>query len=531
MRSPVGQPVRLVDYRVPDFLVDRVEMDISLDAQATRVVAELSLRPNPLGPGRRAVAARRRRTVAAERRTRRRRRSPRAPSLRAPDELTLAAPPRRPFKLKIETRLAPAANTKLMGLYRSGTAYCTQCEAEGFRRITYFLDRPDVLSVYRVRMEADKAEAPVLLANGNLGIAGRGGAGRHYAVWFDPFPKPCYLFALVAGDLAKLADHFVTASGRRVELGVYTEPGRQARAAYAMDALKRSMAWDETAYGREYDLDVFNIVAVSDFNMGAMENKGLNVFNDKYVLASAETATDDDYAGIEGVIAHEYFHNWTGNRITCRDWFQLCLKEGLTVFRDQDFSADQRSRAGQAHRRRARSESRAIPRGRRAARAQRAPGGLSRDQQLLHGDRLSEGRGSDPHAEDADWRRRVQGGHGPLFRTLRRHGGDGRRRSSAVSPTSPAGTSRYSSAGTRRPGRRICASPRPTNRRRRPTASNSCSRWRPTPGQTDKLPMTIPVRLGLVDGEAGDLKLESATTRARMNWKPACSRSRPRAAR
>ena len=243
----------------------------------------------------------------------------------------------------IETLLDPAANTKLMGLYRSGSAYCTQCEAEGFRRITYFLDRPDVLSVYRVRLEADKAEAPVLLANGNLVDQGEAGKGRHYAVWEDPFKKPCYLFALVAGNLDKLSDSFVTKSGRKVDLGVYVEPGKTARAAYAMDALKRSMAWDERAYGREYDLDVFNIVAVSDFNMGAMENKGLNVFNDKYVLASPELATDDDYAGIEGVIAHEYFHNWTGNRITCRDWFQLCLKEGLTVFRDQEFSADQRS--------------------------------------------------------------------------------------------------------------------------------------------------------------------------------------------
>ena len=231
-----------------------------------------------------------------------------------------------------------------MGLYRSGSAYCTQCEAEGFRRITYFLDRPDVLSTYRVRLEADRAEAPVLLSNGNLETAGEADIpGRHFAIWRDPHKKPCYLFALVAGDLGSITDSFVTASGKNVALAIYVEHGREERARYAMDALKRSMAWDERAYGREYDLDVFNIVAVSDFNMGAMENKGLNVFNDKYVLASPETATDDDYASIEGVIAHEYFHNWTGNRITCRDWFQLCLKEGLTVFRDQEFSADMRS--------------------------------------------------------------------------------------------------------------------------------------------------------------------------------------------
>ena len=289
----------------------------------------------------------------------------------------LPNPPRGAFTLKIETRLDPAANTKLMGLYRSGSAYCTQCEAEGFRRITYFLDRPDVLSTYRVRLEADREEAPVLLSNGNLESSGESETnGRHWAVWTDPHKKPCYLFALVAGDLAHISDTFVTASGRKVDLAIYTEHGREERAHYAMDSLKRAMAWDEKVYGREYDLDVFNIVAVSDFNMGAMENKGLNVFNDKYVLASQETATDDDYAGIEGVIAHEYFHNWTGNRVTCRDWFQLCLKEGLTVFRDQEFSADMRSAPVKRI-----AEVRAlargpVPRGRRAARAQRAARGL-----------------------------------------------------------------------------------------------------------------------------------------------------------
>jgi aminopeptidase N len=342
MRTAVGLPVRLEDYRAPDYLVDFVDLDISLDRHATRVVATLTLRPNPQGRAGAAleldgdelefVAA----ALDGAPLT--------APAYEAgPSAFVLPNPPRRPFTLRLETWLDPAANTKLMGLYRSGSAYCTQCEAEGFRRITYFLDRPDVLSTYRVRLEADKAEAPVLLANGNLESAGEGEAGRHWAVWSDPFKKPCYLFAVVAGDLDHVADAFVTATGRRVALGIYVERGRQERAAYAMDALKRAMAWDERAFGREYDLDRFNIVAVSDFNMGAMENKGLNVFNDKFVLASPETAVDVDYAGIEGVIAHEYFHNWTGNRITCRDWFQLCLKEGLTVFRDQEFSADQRS--------------------------------------------------------------------------------------------------------------------------------------------------------------------------------------------
>ena len=343
MRTSVGQPVRLADYHAPDYLIDHVELDVSLDIHATRVVSTLSLRPNPAGREGAALALDGDELLFISARL------DGAPLdagdfEASPSQLLIPRPPQRPFKLKIETRLDPAANTKLMGLYRTGSAYCTQCEAEGFRRITYFLDRPDVLSIYRVRLEADRAEAPVLLANGNLEEAGEADiSGRHYAVWRDPHKKPCYLFALVAGDLGHIADSFVTASGRKVALAIHVEHGREERARYAMESLKRSMAWDEQAYGREYDLDVFNIVAVSDFNMGAMENKGLNVFNDKYVLASPETATDNDYASIEGVIAHEYFHNWTGDRVTCRDWFQLCLKEGLTVFRDQEFSGDMRS--------------------------------------------------------------------------------------------------------------------------------------------------------------------------------------------
>jgi aminopeptidase N len=217
--------------------------------------------------------------------------------------------------------------------------YCTQCEAEGFRRITYYLDRPDVMATFRVRVHGPAASTPVLLSNGNLV-----GRGPGWAEWHDPFPKPAYLFALVAGDLVSVEDRFVTRSGRTVELRIYVRSGDEGRCEYAMDALKRSMRWDEEVYGREYDLDLFMIVAVDDFNMGAMENKGLNIFNSKYVLASPETATDSDYKNIEGIVAHEYFHNWTGNRITCRDWFQLSLKEGLTVFRDQEFSADARSR-------------------------------------------------------------------------------------------------------------------------------------------------------------------------------------------
>jgi len=246
--------------------------------------------------------------------------------------------------LNIITRLRPQNNTELSGLYRSNHLFCTQCEAEGFRRITYFLDRPDVLATYTTRISADKKHYPILLSNGNLMESGDTDDGRNWVVWQDPFKKPSYLFALVAGDLACVRDEFITASGRAVDLRIYVEPGNEDKCAYAMESLKKSMRWDEEVYGREYDLDIFMIVAVSDFNMGAMENKGLNIFNSKYILARPDTATDDDFSGVESVVAHEYFHNWTGNRVTCRDWFQLSLKEGLTVFRDQEFSRDMNSR-------------------------------------------------------------------------------------------------------------------------------------------------------------------------------------------
>ncbi|MDC7788661.1 aminopeptidase N [Rhodoplanes sp. TEM] len=344
MRTEQARPIRLSDYRAPDWLVDTVHLDVALHPTRTRVKARLALRPNPqaagpaplvldgdeltpLSVGVDGVAL------------------PESAYAATPDGLTIPQPPAGPFVLEVETEIDPSANTKLMGLYRSSGNYCTQCEAEGFRRITYFPDRPDVMAVYTTRIEADRDEAPVLLGNGNPVERGEvPGTNRHYAVWHDPFPKPCYLFALVGGRLAARRTGFTTMSGRAVELAVYVEPGKEDRAGYALEALERSMRWDEQAFGREYDLDVFNIVAVADFNMGAMENKGLNIFNDKYVLASPETATDADFAHIEAVIAHEYFHNWTGNRITCRDWFQLCLKEGLTVFRDQEFSSDMRSR-------------------------------------------------------------------------------------------------------------------------------------------------------------------------------------------
>ena len=344
MRTEEHRPIRLQDYRPPDWLIETVDLDVSLHPTATTVRAKLKLTPNSAGtpaPLMLDGEGLKLKSLALDGKP-----LPAENFVATPDKLTIAQPPNRPFELEIETVVDPTNNTQLMGLYRAGATYCTQCEAEGFRRITYFLDRPDVMAIYTTRIEADKNEAPVLLANGNLTAHGDvPGTARHFAVWHDPFPKPSYLFALVGGRLAQISDSFTTMSGRKVALHIYVEPGKEDRCGYAMDSLKRAMRWDEQAFGREYDLDIFMIVAVSAFNMGAMENKGLNVFNDKYVLASPESATDGDYASIEAVIAHEYFHNWTGDRITCRDWFQLCLKEGLTVFRDQEFSADQRSRA------------------------------------------------------------------------------------------------------------------------------------------------------------------------------------------
>jgi len=342
MRTETHPPILLKDYRPPEWLVETVALKIALHPTQTKVIATLALEPNPEaaaaplvldGDGLSLVSLKIDGAAL-----------PAENYIATPDKLTIPQVPNRPFTLEIETLVDPTANSQLSGLYRSSGTYCTQCEAEGFRRITYFPDRPDVMAVYTTRIEADKAEAPVLLANGNLVDSGDLPGGRHFAVWNDPHPKPSYLFAMVGGKLGHVEDKFVTMSGREVVLRIYVEPGKESRCGYAMDALKRSMRWDETAFGREYDLDIFMIVAVSDFNMGAMENKGLNVFNDKYVLATPETATDTDFAQIEAVIAHEYFHNWTGNRITCRDWFQLCLKEGLTVFRDQEFSSDMRSR-------------------------------------------------------------------------------------------------------------------------------------------------------------------------------------------
>ena len=338
------QPVRLADYRPPAFLIDTVDLAFELGAEDTRVKSRLGIRRNPAAePG----AALHLDGEALELVSLALDGEPLGANryqLQPEGGLTLADVPDA-FTLDVETRIAPQSNTALSGLYTSGGNFCTQCEPEGFRRITYFIDRPDVMARYTTTITADKQRCPVLLANGNPVARGDGDARRHWAKWVDPHPKPSYLFALVAGDLVAVEDRFTTRSGKEVALAIWVRRGDEDKCGHAMASLKKAMRWDEDVFGLEYDLDVFNIVAVSDFNMGAMENKGLNIFNTRYVLAKPETATDTDYQNIESVIAHEYFHNWTGNRVTCRDWFQLSLKEGLTVFRDQEFSADQGSRA------------------------------------------------------------------------------------------------------------------------------------------------------------------------------------------
>lgn len=342
--SEQPQVIHRKDYKEPDFFVEKVELVFDLDRDVTNVKSRLFIAANPArgtgagdevflhGEDMKLLSV----TLDGERLT--------SDAFHVDHEGLRFTAPRAEFVAEIETRISPASNTRLEGLYVSQSAFCTQCEAEGFRRITYFPDRPDVMATYKVTINADKKSCPVLLSNGNLVDSGDLEDGRHFAVWEDPFPKPSYLFALVAGDLACVEDRFRTVSGRDVALRIFVEHGNEDRCDYAMDSLKRAMKWDEEVYGLEYDLDLFNIVAVSDFNMGAMENKSLNIFNAKYILAKPDTATDTDFELIESIVAHEYFHNWSGNRVTCRDWFQLSLKEGLTVFRDQEFSADQRSR-------------------------------------------------------------------------------------------------------------------------------------------------------------------------------------------
>ena len=346
MKTQTPQTIYLKDYRPPQFLIDTVDLHIDLAEEWTTVKAELNFRRNP-------ASAENSKTLVL---------NGHKMELMAvildnveltqdqyqvdESQLTINDVPEK-FVLSTEVRIQPQNNTELEGLYKSSKLFCTQCESEGFRKITYFLDRPDVMSLYSTTISADRQLYPVILSNGNLLDSGKLTDGRHWVKWEDPFPKPAYLFALVAGDLLHIEDSFRTSSGREVKLQIYVEAENIEFCDHAMRSLKESMRWDEERFGREYDLDLFMIVAVNDFNMGAMENKGLNIFNSKLILASQETATDTDFYNIQGVVGHEYFHNWSGNRVTCRDWFQLSLKEGFTVFRDQEFSSDLNSRAVQ----------------------------------------------------------------------------------------------------------------------------------------------------------------------------------------
>ncbi|HEX5057093.1 MAG TPA: aminopeptidase N [Gammaproteobacteria bacterium] len=335
--------VFLKDYKPPAFWVETVDLEFDLEPERTRVRSVMKIRRGPDTPPATALELDGAELELLSVMLDGRKLSPQDYSL-SETGLTIAKPPAA-FTLEIETRINPAANTSLDGLYMSGGNFCTQCEAEGFRKITFYIDRPDVMARFSAVLRADREAFPVLLSNGNCVARGELPDGRHWVRWEDPFLKPCYLFALVAGKLVAIEDRFTTRSGRKVDLKIYVQPHNRDRCEHAMVSLKKSMRWDEETFGLEYDLDIFMIVAVDDFNMGAMENKGLNIFNSKYVLARPDTATDTDYQNIEGVIGHEYFHNWTGNRVTCRDWFQLSLKEGLTVFRDQEFSADMSARA------------------------------------------------------------------------------------------------------------------------------------------------------------------------------------------
>ena len=506
MRTDNPKTIYLKDYQPPEYLVEKVDLTFHLHPDHTQVISRLELSRNPSASGEVQALSLHGEQLELQ--------SIALNGSELPDEayqldeasLTILRPPES-FTLETRVLIRPDKNTALEGLYQSGELYCTQCEAEGFRRITYFLDRPDVMAKFTTTITADQQRCPVLLSNGNLVQTQELDNGRHLARWEDPFPKPSYLFALVAGDLQYQQDSYTTASGRKVDLRIYVEAENIGKCDHAMRALKNAMAWDEQQYGREYDLDIYMIVAVNDFNMGAMENKGLNVFNAKFVLARPESATDRDFQGIEGVIAHEYFHNWTGNRITCRDWFQLSLKEGLTVFRDQEFSADMGSR------------------------------GVKRieDVRLLRANQFAEDAGPMAHPVRPDSYMEINNFYtvtvyekgaevvrmqhnllGPeRYRKatdlyFERHDGQAVTTDDFVKCMEDAGGRElqqfrhwYSLAGT--PEVRVEAVYEQASQSYTLRFSQSCP---DTPGQTDKPPFHIPVALGLLDGQGRELPLQ-----------------------
>jgi aminopeptidase N len=500
------QAIYLKDYRPPPFLIDQVELEFILGEAETRVVSNLTLRRNPASEEQPTCLELQGEelkllTLAIDGR------ELDNSEYRVDEEgLRIEQVPEQ-FQLRSEVAIYPQDNTALEGLYKSGSLFCTQCEAEGFRKITWFLDRPDVMSRFSTSIIADKKSYPVLLSNGNPVAEEELEQGRHRVRWEDPFPKPAYLFALVAGDLRDIRDSYTTASGRDVDLRIYVEPENIDKCDHAMQSLKHAMAWDEERYGREYDLDIYMIVAVNDFNMGAMENKGLNIFNSKFVLARPDTATDWDFQGIEGVIAHEYFHNWTGNRITCRDWFQLSLKEGLTVFRDQEFSADMGSRGVK------RIEDVRMLRAHQFAEDASPMAHPVRPDSYIEINNFYTVTVYEKGAEVVRMQHNLLGAEDYRKGTdlyFRRHDGEAVTTDDFVKCMEDAGGKDlqqfrlwYSQAGT--PELRVSDEYDAGAQRYTLTVEQSCP---VTPGQADKAPMHIPLALGLLDKEGKDLPLQ-----------------------
>ncbi|MFN0040059.1 MAG: aminopeptidase N [Burkholderiales bacterium] len=505
MLNPAPNTIYLKDYRPPAFLVSRVDLDVDIRDEHTTVRAILTISRNPASEAQDAPLELQGDelellSIAVDGKT-----LDNTRYAQAAEGLTI---PALPAQCRVHTmvRIRPQKNTKLMGLYASKDGYFTQCEAEGFRRITFFPDRPDVMARYTTTLHANKNQYPQLLSNGNLVQHGDDPGGRHWAKWEDPFPKPSYLFAMVAAKLDKLEDHFVTRSGRRVKLLVFVEPGKLDQCGFAMQALKKSMKWDEDVYGLELDLDQYMIVAVGDFNMGAMENKGLNIFNTKYVLARADTATDHDFMLLDRVVAHEYFHNWTGNRVTCRDWFQLSLKEGLTVFRDQEYGADMYSRPVQRIQE---------VRGLRGAQFPEDAGPMAHAVRPDSYMEISNFYTATVYEKGAEVVRMIHTLIGAQnFRKgmdlyFQRHDGQAVRTEDFVQAMQDAsgadlGQFRrwYDQAGT--PVLEVSGHHDAATRRYTLTVNQSCP---PTPGQTEKLPFHIPFALGLVDADGRDIAL------------------------
>jgi aminopeptidase N len=504
------QTVYLKDYAPPPFLIDQIDLRFDIHESHTQVHARTLVSRNAGNPQKSMRLFGESLTLDDIMLNG----TPLAPEEYAIDDegLTIHAVPDE-FALEITTTIHPESNASLMGLYRSNKNYYTQCEAEGFRKITYFPDRPDVMSRYTATIIASKSQCPVLLSNGNLVGEGVYDKHRHWAKWVDPYRKPSYLFALVAGNLEKFEDEYVTLQKRRVLLQIYTEPGNLHKCTHAMASLKRAMEWDEQQFGLSYDLDRYMVVAVSDFNMGAMENKGLNIFNAKYVLATEETATDADFEAIESVIGHEYFHNWTGNRVTCRDWFQLSLKEGLTVYRDQEFSADMNSRAVQRIR-----DVRSL----KAHQFTEDAGPMAHPVRPKSYIEISNFYTATVYSKGAEVVRMIRtllgksGFRSGMDEYFRRHDGMAVTTDdfvAAMEAASGVDLSQfrlwYSQAGT--PKIEVTSSFDPKNRTYSLNFVQSCP---PTPGQTEKLPFHIPVEIGLIDknGKSFELQLEGESS-------------------